>query len=93
MTTTLTFCTFKFGSNVQIVERGSDELQRLVEGVGVARARVENVYTFGKRKLEKQIFGKMLDPPIVMSGSSDLLLLILKCRNAVKYGDSSSNMR
>ena len=93
MKTSLTFCTFKLGSHVQVVERGSDELQRLVEGVGVARACVENVNTLGKRNLEKQIFGKMLDPPIVMSGSSDLLLLILKCRNVVKYGDSSSNMR
>ena len=51
MKTLLTFGTFKLGRHVQVVERGSDELQRLVEGIGVPRARVENVYTFGKRKL------------------------------------------
>ena len=38
-----TLSTFKLAGHIEIVEGGPDELQRLVEGVGVAGARVQDV--------------------------------------------------
>ena len=38
-----TLSTFKLAGHIEVVEGGPDELQGLVEGVGVAGARVQNV--------------------------------------------------
>ena len=47
--TAFTFRTLELCRHIKVVEGGSDKLQRLVEGVGVTRAGVENVNPWGKR--------------------------------------------
>ena len=39
----LTLSTFKLAGHIEVVEGGPDELQGLVEGVGVAGARVQYI--------------------------------------------------